>query len=621
MNNPFRISLSPAWAARTLERVLGLRFLERGYNNRPLASSHQQDDLQGAKQFLGYARKTLGFTMHLAEEEKLETIPREGPVIFFANHPFGGLEGIAMTELLVKIRPDLKVLTNEMLTRVDEIKNLFFGVDVLNKNVAKKNAKSIRDVCRHLEQGGALLMYPAGQVSSIDVKKRRILDREWSSMLGRLVRKYQADCVPFYVHGRNSGLFYSLGLIHPRLRTLLLPRELANKIGFEFSLSQGDVVSYKEIKALDDDATLTAYLRMTSDFLANRKGAVSRVEASTDNAPSPSSSSTNTINIVNARPDSFHFPTEELAPYLLLESKEFSVYCAPYGFLGDLKKELAVQRELTFRAAGEGTGKDEDIDEFDAHYRHLFIWDNNTQALVGGYRVGHVDEIIASKGIHGLYSRSLYHFDENYARRLGNAIEVGRSFVSLDYQRHPRALDLLWRGIGAHMMRYPDYHTLFGCVSISNEHSALAQAFLSDSMLEGFRAEQEYLCNVEPVAPLKVKGKLWTAEVLAKINSIALINKLFGRCDPGKSIPVLLRHYLALNGRFVCFTVNKGFSDSLDGLIIVDLRKTPRKYLQRYFDKARLDNILDHWNSFPAPASHYSAKLKGQQVKVETEAA
>ena len=608
MNNPFRLTMSPAWCARIIERVLGLRMLIDDYDARPVPNDGDTP-LQVTTRFLDYASDTLNYSMQLNDPDKLAEIPQEGPLIFFANHPFGGLEGIAMSRLLLKYRPDLKVLTNEVLTRFDEFSGLFIGVDVLGKQATRKNAAGMREVCQHLKQGGALLIYPAGQVSSISIAQKRIQDRNWSAMLGRLVRKYEADCIPFYVHGRNSKLFYTAGLIHPRLRTLLLPRELSNKTSAEFSLSQGDLVSYKEIKGLADDDLLTAYLRLTSDFLANRKKAASPRNDITstaekkpaihaaDNEPLQAA---DTGSIATTITEDFIFPEQELAPYLLLENKEFSVYCAPYQFLGDLKKELAVQRERTFRAAGEGTGQEEDIDEFDAHYRHLFIWDTAAKRLVGGYRVGHVDEIVERKGIFGLYSRSLYTFNESYLARLGNAIEVGRSFVALDYQRHPRALDLLWRGIGAHMMRYPNYHTLFGCVSISNEHSALAQAFLSDSMLEGFRAEQAYLTDVAPVAPLKVRGKIWTSDVLARINSIALINKLFGRCDPGKSIPVLLRHYLALNGRFVCFTVNKGFSDSLDGLIIVDLRKTPRKYLQRYFDKLRLDEILAHWNSFPS---------------------
>jgi hypothetical protein len=143
----------------------------------------------------------------------------------------------------------------------------------------------------------------------------------------------------------------------------------------------------------------------------------------------------------------------------------------------------------------------------------------------------------------------------------------------------------------------PEYHTLFGCVSISAEHSELAKAFISDSMMESFRAEQKFLSDIRPVAPLEVKGKRWSAKALAALSNVVVINKLLGRCEPGKTIPILLRQYLALNGKFVCFSVNKSFNNSLDGLILVDLRETPKKYLQRYLGHEGSQLFLDKWSN------------------------
>ena len=114
-------------------------------------------------------------------------------------------------------------------------------------------------------------------------------------------------------------------------------------------------------------------------------------------------------------------------------------------------------------------------------------------------------------------------------------------------------------------------------------------------MMESFCAEQKYLDNVEAVAPLKVKRKVWTPDILAKLNTIAVINKLVGHCDPGKSIPVLLRQYIAMNGRFVGFSVNKNFNESLDGLVVVDLRQTPARYLKRYFGKDGHQSFMKRW--------------------------
>jgi hypothetical protein len=256
---------------------------------------------------------------------------------------------------------------------------------------------------------------------------------------------------------------------------------------------------------------------------------------------------------------------------------------------------IAYSRELTFRAAGEGTGKPLDQDQFDPHYEHLFLWDTKHSRLAGGYRIGRADEIVKMRGLKGLYSYSHYRFSEQTIKRLGKALEMGRSFITPEYQRLPKSLDLLWKGIGAYVAKNSDYTTLFGCVSISSEHSALARAFLSDSLLASFRTEQEYLLDVKPRVPLKVKGKVWRPDTLKSLSSIAVINKLLGQFDPGKRVPILLRQYLALNGRFVCFSVNTGFNDALDGLIIVDLRKTPSKYLKRYLGKDGSERFLARW--------------------------
>ena len=172
---------------------------------------------------------------------------------------------------------------------------------------------------------------------------------------------------------------------------------------------------------------------------------------------------------------------------------------------------------------------------------------------------------------------------------------MGRSYIHPDYQRHALVLDLLWRGIGTYVARNPEFHTLFGAVSISREHSDLARALISECMLESFCAEQRFLEDVRPVAPLEVDGKVWDQTMLAALKNISLVNKLVGRCDPGMTVPTLLRHYLSLNGRFVCFSLNRVFNDSLDGLILVDLRNTPRKYLNRYLSKEGAENFLNHW--------------------------
>ena len=584
--NPFRLTSKPRWLFGLIEKMLSLDGLAAKYDARPNRGAAVPAD--HVDEFLQYTLQTLNGCMVVNNSTALANIPESGPVIFVANHPLGGLEGVAMSQLLRRQRSDLKVLTNEILTRIPEFANIFIGVDVLSRDATEKNMRGMRQVMKHLKQGGALLVYPAGMVSAFNTRSGKIEDRPWSSVAGKLAKQFKATCVPFYVHGRNSQWFYLAGLFHPRLRTALLPRQLANTARRSASLTVGSPINWIDIEPLKDTDAITTYLRTACELL-------SQAQAKTTHSVTPLPA----LAVAPRSPDQqqrLDADLRRLVKFRLLEYKHFAVYCAPYRELRSLMPEIAFSRERTFRTVGEGTGQTLDSDQFDPHYLHLFAWDHQRSVIVGGYRLGKTDEIVRTKGVEGLYSRSLYQFDQSYINRFGHALEVGRSFVTPEYQRHPRALDLLWRGIGSWVVENPGYHTLFGCVSISSEHSCRARAFLSDSLMQSYRAEQEYLNDVRPVVPLKVRGRVWGDEVLSSLSNITLINKLLGQCDPGKSVPILLRHYLALNGRIVGFSVNRNFNESLDGLIVVDLRKTPTKYLQRYLGKTGSRNFAKRWS-------------------------
>ncbi|MBT5560158.1 MAG: lysophospholipid acyltransferase family protein [Proteobacteria bacterium] len=574
--NPFELPLKSRLLAKVGGAVLGLAPLAKHYRSRP--------STKNAKSFLDYTLNALGIDVEVESSDLLTQIPKTGPVLVVANHPLGGLEGVAIAQMLLKVRPDVQVLTNEMLTRIPELSDIFIGVDVLSANAAHKNLTGMRKAMKHLRNDGMLLIFPAGQVSSINMKTRRIEDRPWDRLVGQLAKKTGAISVPIFVKGRNSRLFYTLGLIHPRLRTLMLARELSNKHGSQISLKVGEPVTPIEIQQLSDHESVTHYLRMSTDLLNVDQSARKTLEnASVSSISRPSADLLAGI--------------ARLKEFRIIEHTKFDVYCAPYSALGPLMEQIGIAREITFRAAGEGSGNKVDIDKFDPHYMQLFIWDKERHLVAGGYRVGLVDKIVEKCGIDGLYGRTLYRFDQAYLDKIGAAIEVGRSFVHPDYQRQPAALDLLWKGIGKFVAQYPEYHTLFGAVSISRDHSDMARALIAESMLASHRADDEYLENVEAITPLKVGGKIWTSEMLGSLSKVAVLSKLVGRCDPGKTLPLLIRHYLSLNGKFVCFSVNTDFNDSLDGLILVDMRKMPVRYLSRYMGKENAKSFLSNWRN------------------------
>ena len=606
-NKLFQLPLGSRKLASFFERLLGLSVLAKCYESAPKKLGTQQF-LSGVLDYLGVRVKAID------SQKVLPSLPKEGPLLIVANHPLGGLEGVAITQLLLELRADTKVLTNNLLTRIPELQSTFIGVDVLSKNAARENVKGIRAASQHLKAGGALLIFPAGKVASVNVRSGKVEDHPWNRFAGNLLRRSGAACLPIYVDGYNSRFFYAMALIHSKLRTLLLPRELANKTGSELKLIIGEVIKPQEVKRFNDDRAVTDYLWMATAFLKRQAGLNNSVSSSislssdTDSVAvsvadpvigpvtDPVKSKDAELNSVNLPCSSSEAILNQLVDCQLIETDSYSVYCAPFNRLGSLAETIGIAREVTFSAAGEGTGNRVDTDRFDPHYLHLFIWDRKASRVVGGYRIGRVDEIVAQQGLDGLYSRTLFDFDKHYLNKIGKCLEMGRSFVHPDYQRLPQTLDLLWRGIGLYVAKNPEYHTLFGAVSISNEHSDLARALISECMLESFCAEQRFLEDVKPLVPLKISGKIWTDAMLASLNHVSMVNKLIGRCDPGKALPTLLRHYLSLNGKFVCFSINEVFNDSLDGLILVDLRKTPSKYLKRYLSKEGAANFLAKWD-------------------------
>lgn len=562
MTNPCRLPFKPRILSALVEKALGLDRLGAIYDARPQGSTPQE--------FLQYTLDALGVSLELINASHLDELPRTGPVLIVANHPLGGLEGVAIAKVISDIRPDLKVLTNELLRRIPELADIFIGVDVLSADAAAGNVASIKQVHKHLKDDGAVLIFPAGMVSAYESEHGRIQDRRWNRLAGQLLKRYQATCLPVHVGGSNSRLFYAAGRVHPRLRTALLPRQLANKQGFTLPLRFGRPVPAAELRLLQSPRAITDYLRVSTDALLRDSVQLARSTTQTVAECSSSTSHSELAETIAA-----------LQEFRLIEHEEMDVYCAPFDRLGPLMEQIAIAREVTFRSVGEGTGLSKDSDEFDPHYLHLFLWDKTAMRIAGAYRVGLVDEIVARHGVKGLYSRSLYKYDEAFIKRLGSAIEMGRSFIHPDYQRKPVSLNLLWRGIGRILVERPKYHTLFGSVSISREYSDLARALIADTMLTNFKAN-EFDQLVEPITPHKIVNRVWTREMLSELSNVKMLGKLIGRCDPGKAVPVLLRHYLSVNGKLVCFNIHPNFNDSLEGLIIVDARKTEAKTLSRF---------------------------------------
>ncbi len=269
---------------------------------------------------------------------------------------------------------------------------------------------------------------------------------------------------------------------------------------------------------------------------------------------------------------------------LLTERGKFQVYMAKASDIPLILQEIGRLRELTFRAVGEGTGKDIDLDEFDNYYYNLFIWDTEAERIVGGYRVGLGDEIIKNNGLNGFYINSLFDIDQRATTILSQSIELGRSYIIEDYQKGFLPLFLLWRGILLFLLQNTQYRYLIGPVSISKYYSDVSKSMIVDFVKKHFY-NNEIAQYFTPKTPFQVQLDNIDMDQVAG-SRLKDLEKFMATIEPAHiKIPILLKQYTKLNARFISFNLDPNFSDALDGLMLLDLTLLPPEMLELLQEK------------------------------------
>lgn len=186
----------------------------------------------------------------------------QGPFITVSNHPYGGLDGLILIDLIGHSREDFKVMANQFLSLVKTIKDNFITVVPNTKEAARATKESIagvRKAISQLHEGHPIGLFPAGAVS--DLKGFSIRDREWQESAIRLIQKMNVPVLPVRFFDRNSNFFYFLGLINWKIRTLRLPKEILNKNGKSIRVGIGPVISVEEQQQFRTREALGSFLR------------------------------------------------------------------------------------------------------------------------------------------------------------------------------------------------------------------------------------------------------------------------------------------------------------------------------------------------------------------------
>ena len=496
----------------------------------------------------------------------LENIPKEGGLVITSNHPFGGLDGLAALSILGKVRKDVKILTNFILSKVPNVSDHFIPINTTYAfgKFTAPTISGLRQAEEHLLKGGLLVIFPAGEVSSWNNQGKVVEDAEWMTYISRQVRRSKCPVIPMYFHGKNSKYFQWLGRISTKLSDLRFTGEIFDKKGKEIKVRIGSVIQHAELEKFQEDKIVAKFLRSRSYML----------EADTIEKDE---------SVYTTRLEDF-VPTDVLLKELeenkdahLFDVGTLSCYLFDYSRIPNIMREIAVRREEAFRAVGEGTNNSLDTDPYDVYYKHLVLWDNTTKDLVGAYRLGLGADILREKGIHGFYADTLFRYSDKFAPVLEKCVELGRSFVCVSHQKDTLALMLLLKGLFYTLMKYPEYKYLIGPVSISSWYPMLYRSVMIH-YLKQFHRNPAYDDMTNPKTPFVPDfGRVDPDALLfGKTANLEMFDRYLLRMSGGQyRLPPLLKKYIKMGSKIIDYNVDPDFNYCVDGLIMLALEDIP----------------------------------------------
>ncbi len=546
-------------------------------------------------------------------QDELKRLPKEGPFITISNHPLGAFDGILLLKMLLTKREDFRIMANFLLQRIEPLNPYIFPVNPFEQHKDAQNSMAgFRLALKHLRDGGCMGIFPAGEVST-EKSGNIYIDRPWEEAAVKLIQKAGVPVVPVYFHARNSPFFYRLAKIHDSLRTAKLPSEMAFQRERPIRIRIGQPITPKTIAEADNLQDLADMLRRRTYLLANiyqKTRLLDRVPTSIK-LPSIPRKVASPI-----RKEVLQGEIEKLREknLRLLKNRHFEVFLAPYKDMPFLLQEIGRQREVTFRAVGEGTNRSIDLDKYDTYYHHLFLWDDQEKKIVGAYRMGLGVEIFEKFGIEGFYLQDLFRFEPELYEMMSKSIEMGRAYIMAEYQQKPMPLFLLWKGIVHTTLRFPEHKYLIGGVSISNQFSNFSKSlmieFMKSHYWDPFVAQY-----IRPKKEFKVQLNDADKEFIFDETQSDLnkFDRLINEVEPGSlRLPVLIKKYIKQNAKVVAFNVDPLFNNSVDGLMYIKISDLPESTVKPVMEElqAELDKVLQ---GNVQPQEDASEKSRGDQ--------
>lgn len=508
-------------------------------------------------------------------EEDLDRIPKEGAFITISNHPLGGIDGILLLKLLVKRRPDYKIIANFLLHRIEPMKPYIMPVNPFeDRKDVQSSMAGVKAALIHLREDKPLGIFPAGEVSTYRDGKL-LIDKPWEEGAIKIIKKANVPIIPIYFHAKNSPLFYVLSKISDTFRTAKIPSEVLSQKQRIIKVRVGKPISVKDQNQYENIDDFHEFIRKKTYMLANpfeaETKSISTAALKFPKSPKEIVSQGNVSKMIS------EVSALRENGSRMMESKNYEVFFASADKIPNLILEIGRLREITFRDVGEGTNKKIDLDRFDEHYHHLFLWDSISNRLVGAYRMGLGVDIYKKYGMDGFYVQTLFKFDEELHKMMSQTIDIGRAFIIKEYQQKPMPLFFLWKGIIHVTLRYPEHKYLTGGVSISNQFSNFSKSLMIEFMKSHYY--DPYIAQyIHPKKEYKVRLKDADREFVFDATQADLkkFDKVIDELEPGSlRMPVLIKKYIKQNAKLVAFNVDPKFNNAIDGLIFLRIADIP----------------------------------------------
>ena len=286
---------------------------------------------------------------------QIENIPSSGRVVIIANHPLGALDALSLIHLVKRVRTDIKVVANDMLAQIEQLKPILVGVNTFGENISRASVKEINDT---LEREEALIIFPSGEVSR--ARPNGVKDTKWHKGFLKFATKNDAPILPIHIKAKNSTFFYTLSSLNKSLSTMLLPHEMFKKKNGSLEFTIGESIPYKSYtnNPLDIKSQVKLFKRHLYRVAKGKKGVFATERCI-------------------AHPENRQSLKQELQACEVLgqTSDGKRIYLYEYQKGSVILQEIARLREYTFRKVEEGTGKKRDKDEYDYYYKHIILCD------------------------------------------------------------------------------------------------------------------------------------------------------------------------------------------------------------------------------------------------------